>query len=110
MVCGLSCPSKKFIYLFGCVKSLLRHAGLIAVGRLTYPMACGILVPQPGIEPVSPAVEAQSLNHWSTREVPGDSLLVSYLLFLAETVFSRKPSFFLLLEICGVFYFPSSPE
>ena len=33
-------------------------------------MACGILVPQPGIEPVPPALEAQSLNHWTTREVP----------------------------------------
>ena len=30
--------------------------------------ACGILVPQPGIEPASPAWEAQSLNHWTTRE------------------------------------------
>ena len=33
-------------------------------------MACGILVPQPGIKPVPPAVEAWSLNHWTTREVP----------------------------------------
>ena len=32
--------------------------------------ACGILVPQPGIEPVPPALEAQSLNHWTAREVP----------------------------------------
>ena len=32
--------------------------------------ACGILVPQPGIEPMSPAMEAQSLNYWITREVP----------------------------------------
>ena len=32
-------------------------------------MACGILVPQPGIEPVAPALGAQSLNHWATREV-----------------------------------------
>ena len=32
--------------------------------------SCGILVPQPGIEPVSSAVEAQSLNHWTTREAP----------------------------------------
>ena len=31
-------------------------------------MAYGILVPQPGIEPTPPALEAQSLNHW-TREV-----------------------------------------
>ena len=26
-------------------------------------------LPRPGIEPVSPAVEGQSLNHWTTREV-----------------------------------------
>ena len=32
------------------------------------PVACGILVPGPGIEPVSPVVEAQSGNHWATRE------------------------------------------
>ena len=34
-------------------------------------MACGILVPQPGIEPIPSAVEAeaQSLNQWTTREV-----------------------------------------
>ena len=28
-----------------------------------------ILVPRPEIKPVPPAVEAQSLNHWTTREV-----------------------------------------
>ena len=28
--------------------------------------ACGILVPQPGIEPVSPAGETQSPNHWQS--------------------------------------------
>ena len=32
-------------------------------------VACGILVPQPGMEPVPPAVEAHSLNHWTGREV-----------------------------------------
>ena len=30
----------------------------------------GILVPQPGIKHISPALAAQSLNHWTTREVP----------------------------------------
>ena len=30
---------------------------------------CGILVPRPGIEPASPALEAQSLNHRTAREV-----------------------------------------
>ena len=33
-------------------------------------VACGILVPQPRIEPVPPAVEARRLNHWTAREVP----------------------------------------
>ena len=31
--------------------------------------ACRILVPRPGVEAVSPAVEEWSLNHWPTREV-----------------------------------------
>ena len=34
---------------------------------------CGtrrILVPQPGIKPMPPALGAQSLNHWIAREVP----------------------------------------
>ena len=30
----------------------------------------GVLVPRPGIEPLPPAVEAWSPNHWITREVP----------------------------------------
>ena len=30
----------------------------------------GILVPRPRVEPVSPAVEALSLNPWTTRNVP----------------------------------------
>ena len=33
-----------------------------------------ILVPQPGIVPVPPALGVQSLNHWTTREVPQVSL------------------------------------
>ena len=32
--------------------------------------ASGILVPWPGIEPATPAVEVQSLNYWTSREVP----------------------------------------
>ena len=32
-------------------------------------VACGILVPQAGIKSVSPAVKAQSLNHWTSGEV-----------------------------------------
>ena len=34
--------------------------------------ARGILVPQPGIEPMPHAVEVQSPNHLTSREVPAD--------------------------------------
>ena len=34
-------------------------------------VACKILVPQPGVEPVPPALGKQSLRHWTIREVPG---------------------------------------
>ena len=36
-------------------------------------IACGILVPWPRIEPMSPALEAQSLNHWTAGEVLGNA-------------------------------------
>jgi len=32
-------------------------------------MACGLLVPQPGIELMPPALKVWSLNHWTTLEV-----------------------------------------
>ena len=37
-------------------------------------VAFRISVPGPGIEPVPPAVEVRSLNHWTTREVLEKSL------------------------------------
>ena len=33
-------------------------------------MPCGMFIPQPGIEPIPPAVEAWNVNHWTTRKVP----------------------------------------
>ena len=33
-------------------------------------MARGILVPRPGIEPTSLALQGRFFNHWTTREVP----------------------------------------
>ena len=38
---------------------------------LPHRAVCRISVPQPGIEPAPPTVAAQSLNHWTAREVPG---------------------------------------
>ena len=47
-----------FIYLF------------IYLFMAAHSEACGILVPRPGVEPRSPAVEAWSANHWTAREFP----------------------------------------
>ena len=47
--------------------------------------ACGILVPWSGIPP---AVEAQTLNHWTTREAPK-----LYFLYLSS------------MNVCGKFYY-----
>ena len=41
---------------------------------LPHCMSCGILVPGPEFELVPPEVEAQSPNHWATREVPDGTL------------------------------------
>ena len=56
-------------------------------GLLVWPhcAACGILVPQPGIEPVPPAVEAQSLNHWTAREVQVNIFFDEYMNRRAES-------------------------
>ena len=46
----------------------------------------GILVPQPGTEPALPELAAQSLNHWTTREVPSIGLLWGGITILCHTV------------------------
>ena len=51
---------------------------------LPHHAACGILTPRPGIEPISPAVEAQSPNHWTTRELP------THTYFLNKTIYKIR--------------------
>ena len=48
---------------------------LVCVGGVIFYLfighvACGILVPPSGFKPMPPALGAQSLNHWTTSEVP----------------------------------------
>ena len=52
----------------------------VCFGGVFWPrcVACRILVPPPGMEPVPPAVEAQSPNHWTAREVPKDVALTPF--------------------------------
>ena len=67
-----------FIYLFiylGCAGSSSRHVGFLAAAcKLLVAARMRDLVPRPGIELGPPALGAQSLTHWTTREVP-DTLL-----------------------------------
>ena len=39
------------------------------------PEVCEILIPQPRVEPMLPAMEAQTLNHRTTREVPSGDMM-----------------------------------
>ena len=41
-------------------------------------VACGILVPQPGIKPIFSALGVKSLNHWTSREIPRLTVLKYY--------------------------------
>ena len=52
--------------LLGCLSSYSFFIFWPRFGHAAY----GILVPQPGVEPVPPAVEARRLQPWATREVP----------------------------------------
>ena len=56
---NLSFMLRKFFIYFQC----------FMVSLFFGPVAGGILVPQPGIKLMPPTVEAQSHNHWTTREV-----------------------------------------
>ena len=47
------------------------RASEVVVCRLSCPAAYGTSVLLPGIEPVSPCIEKQILNLWTTKEVPG---------------------------------------
>ena len=64
----------KDIYLFYfclCQAIVAARRIFVAVLSLSCPVTHRILVPRPGIEPESPALEGEwILNHWTTREVP----------------------------------------
>ena len=52
----------------------ISHCGTRAPGHTgSVPVACGVLVPQPGIEPSSPALQGGLFTLWTTREVPSFS-------------------------------------
>ena len=79
-----------------------------------HPIACGTLVPQPGIEPALPALEVQRLHHWIPGEVTlmvwNDNFLLSASLLLYQSVLhcKQEPSFLIFcLFIFFVIYLDS---
>ena len=54
-------------------------------------MVCGLLAPSAGIEPVPPAVEAQSFKHWAAREVPVLKFLIHNLKIVLKDFIAKFP-------------------
>ena len=69
--CGVRAPERAGRLLSSCSAwAPERTASVVAARRLSCPVACGILVPLPGIKPTSPALEGIFL----TTGPPGKSL------------------------------------
>ena len=66
--CPTLSPVCRILLLFFLSAISLKHFYFISLSWLYYE-ARRILVPRPGIEPASPAMEVQSPNDWTTREV-----------------------------------------
>ena len=78
---------EKYIYSFYFKKLLLfLHFKKIWPSQA----ACGLLVPYPRIEPMTPASEAWNLNHWIAREVP---------IYLNCIFIPTFPAYYFLLNI-----------
>ena len=75
-----------FIYLFGCVRfdcgtwglSLQLMGSVVVAYRFSCPMARGILVPRPGIEPTSPALQGGVLTTRPPRKPQLFQLFLHY--------------------------------
>ena len=64
--------------------------------------ACGILVPQPGMEPRPMAVKAGSPNHWTAREFPLKTVALVYINWSMIKYCLRKTGY---KRICTESYF-----
>ena len=67
----------------------------------SYRVTWGILVPQPGIEPIPPAVEVCSLNHWTPRS--------PVLYFLKSNVYNYSEEAASRVELKQSLQYPATP-
>ena len=65
---GLSCSMQDLLVSWGISHCGTRNS-LVLTGGLSSPAVCGVLVPRPGMEPMSPALDGRFLT-WTTKEVP----------------------------------------
>ena len=77
--CGAQAPERACSRARG-LCSLWHTGSLVEAHRLSCPMACGILVPQPGIEPASPALEGVFLTTGPPGKSPSRSFYVAFYL------------------------------
>ena len=95
---GFSCCEAQALECVGSVCAVCRLSGrsswasLVVVHGLSCPTACGILVPRPGIEPTSPALE----GGFSTTGPPGKSSMVVIVLFVWNWVTEEVTKFWKL--------------
>ena len=77
-------------------------------------VACGILVPQPGMKLMPPEVEARSLNHWIFREVQRQQKCLTVLEFRSSKSippgYSQKSTVLVLLGGSRPFADPDSGQ
>ena len=68
----LALPLHYVYYYLIIIGALCIFKNILFIYLAPQDLSCGMqdLVPQPGIEPGPPALGAQSLSHWTTREVP----------------------------------------
>ena len=67
-------------------------------------VACGILVPRPGIEPRPMAVKALSPNRWTTREFPRKCIIKMIFTCSFFNAATRKCKITCVVCICGSHY------
>ena len=96
---SLRCPGFSLVVAWG-------FLSLVVVRRLSScPGACGILVPRPGIESASPALEGGwILYHWTTREVPK----IIFFLKSCTMTYLIRSSFFSSNYLLSAYYIPST--
>ena len=70
---AMSAKGWQFQFSGLCLFFFFFNLAMLDLSFSTQDLSCSMwgLVPQPGIEPWPPALGAQSLNHWTTKEVTG---------------------------------------